>query len=102
MNSAASQTQSLPPVRVSGVDYLISMSQLPDGRTFWSTPTRHGTAQGISKSPLEALRAARDWLQCAPWHHREPELGDGELETLLEGSVTLAKGGVGRFGRRSA
>lgn len=89
-------------LRVSGVEYRVTLTAEPNGGARWATKTRYGDASGSSPTPLMALQSARDYLQCAPWHHQEPEATDDDLEALLEHTATLVDGGVRRFARRAS
>jgi hypothetical protein len=79
-------------VRVVGHDFPISMTRIGDGRIHWSTRTRSSELQGTSPSPLDALAAARDALQCAFLDPVQTSaLADDKLEALLEASVVLTR-----------
>lgn len=88
MNSARPVTV---PLHVAGIAYDVALSPAPDGGTRWSTKTSFSELAGTAFSLVEALREARDSLQCSPiWLDAQAaedrhEASEEEIEVLLEG-----------------
>jgi hypothetical protein len=80
------------PMQVAGVPFTISIG--PDAQyprhTRWSARVRGVDVSGVERSPLEALRAARDFLQISPLTREEAEARLDDHEASEEEIELLA------------